>query len=302
MKTRDENQMMELLLGTAQSDDRVRAVLLHGSRANPNAPKDIFQDYDIVYAVRDIHSFKRNPQWVDCFGDRIMMQMPEDKELPPPSNNGCLVYLMQFTDGNRIDLTLIPIEKMEEHVGLDSLEVVLLDKDGVIDPLPASTDCNYWVQKPTEKHFHDLCNEFWWICLNISKGLWRGELPYVKFMVEQVNRNVLIQMLEWYVGTKTDFSVNTGKCGKYLERFLTESEWRAFEATYADADTERTWNALFTMCELFRQSAIHAADKMSFTYNFEEDRKVTAYLEHVRQLPKDASAIYEPDSYSFEIE
>jgi aminoglycoside 6-adenylyltransferase len=31
---------MDVILGVAQADERIRAVLLVGSRANPNVPKD----------------------------------------------------------------------------------------------------------------------------------------------------------------------------------------------------------------------------------------------------------------------
>lgn len=51
MKSRTETEMMNLILSTAKEDERVRAVILNGSRANPNLKKDIFQDYDIVYIV-----------------------------------------------------------------------------------------------------------------------------------------------------------------------------------------------------------------------------------------------------------
>ena len=47
MRTSDE--IIELVLGYAANDERIRAVGLNGSRTNPNAPKDLFQDFDIVY-------------------------------------------------------------------------------------------------------------------------------------------------------------------------------------------------------------------------------------------------------------
>ena len=37
--------MMDLNLGIAKDDDRVRAVYMNGSRTNPNVPEDLFQDY-----------------------------------------------------------------------------------------------------------------------------------------------------------------------------------------------------------------------------------------------------------------
>lgn len=48
---RSEEEMYRLILDTARKDSRVRAVYMNGSRTNPNAPRDILQDYDIVYVV-----------------------------------------------------------------------------------------------------------------------------------------------------------------------------------------------------------------------------------------------------------
>ena len=52
LNMRSERQMYDLILGFAKTDERVRGVILNGSRANPNAPRDKYQDYDIVYVVR----------------------------------------------------------------------------------------------------------------------------------------------------------------------------------------------------------------------------------------------------------
>ena len=41
---RTEKEMYGLIISIAQSDERIRAVYLNGSRTNPNVPKDIFQD------------------------------------------------------------------------------------------------------------------------------------------------------------------------------------------------------------------------------------------------------------------
>lgn len=54
---RTEQEMYDLILAAAQQDTRIRAVYLNGSRANPNVPRDMFQDFDVVYVVTDIASF-----------------------------------------------------------------------------------------------------------------------------------------------------------------------------------------------------------------------------------------------------
>ncbi len=49
---RTEKEMFGLILDTAREDERIRAVYLGGSRTNPNAAPDLFQDYDVVYIVK----------------------------------------------------------------------------------------------------------------------------------------------------------------------------------------------------------------------------------------------------------
>lgn len=39
---RTEKEMFDLILGVANRDNRVRAVYINGSRANPNVKNDIF--------------------------------------------------------------------------------------------------------------------------------------------------------------------------------------------------------------------------------------------------------------------
>ena len=112
---RSEQEMLDLILDTAREDERIRAVVMNGSRANPNAPHDRFQDFDIVYFVSDVEPFKYNYEWIKRFGEIMIMQMPEDMEDPPPQRHGSFVYLMQFTDGNRIDLGIDPIRHIPRN-------------------------------------------------------------------------------------------------------------------------------------------------------------------------------------------
>ena len=89
---RSQQQMMDLILEIARKDDRVRAVAMNGSRTNPAVPKDIFQDYDVVYLVTEMESFLNDPGWVDVFGERVIMQTPEAMTLLPP-RLGWEIYL-----------------------------------------------------------------------------------------------------------------------------------------------------------------------------------------------------------------
>ena len=127
---RSPKEMMSLILDVAARDERVRLVTLEGSRANRNIVPDRFQDYDISYFVTDMDSFVECDDWLEVFGRRIFMQKPEAMELFPPELGNWFSYLMLFADGNRIDLTLIPLEETEDYfVKSDGLVEVLLDKE-----------------------------------------------------------------------------------------------------------------------------------------------------------------------------
>lgn len=78
---RSEEEMMHLILQVAKDDERVRAVYLNGSRTNHNAPKDRFQDYDVVYVVTDTKPYYENHDWINHFGNVLYMQMPEYMDL-----------------------------------------------------------------------------------------------------------------------------------------------------------------------------------------------------------------------------
>ena len=57
-------------------------------------------------------SFTSDDKWLDIFGERLILQKPEDMELFPAVEKG-FSYLMMFTDDVKIDLTLLPLELID---------------------------------------------------------------------------------------------------------------------------------------------------------------------------------------------
>ena len=68
---RTDTEMMNLILQIAESL-QVEAVALSGSRVNPRAPKDEFQDYDVVYIVDDLEDLISDLSWLDQYGNRLI--------------------------------------------------------------------------------------------------------------------------------------------------------------------------------------------------------------------------------------
>jgi aminoglycoside 6-adenylyltransferase len=197
---------------------------------------------------------------------------------------------MQFVDGNRIDLTLYPLARLGE-LPRDSLSLILLDKDGVIPPFPPPDESDYLPQPPTAKQYADCCNEFWWVCPYVAKGLWRREIIYARFMLDQLLREQLEKMLAWHIGVQTQFTCNPGYHGKYFERYLEPELWDMLMQTYASPGYDQAWEALLAMCRLFRTVAVAVAAHFGFDYPHAYDEHVSTHLLRVRDLPGDAREI-----------
>ncbi|TGE35804.1 aminoglycoside 6-adenylyltransferase [Desulfosporosinus fructosivorans] len=289
---RTEQEMFDLILDIAKKDERIRAVLLNGSRTNPNAIKDIFQDYDIVYVVEKTKSFRNNKRWIDQFGERLYMQYPEENSYYQNDVENCYGWLIQFTDGNRLDLHVCTITHVLKDIKGDRLCKILLDKDKCLLNLEDATDEDYWVKKPTEFQFLDTCNEYWWCLNNVAKGLWREEIPYVMDMLNFTVRPQLLRLLGWKIGFETNFTVNVGKSGKYMYRWLEEEKWNAFLKTYSSGVVKDIWKAVFIMCDLFDGIAKEVSHIMNITYNEIEAINSLKFLKDVYLLPKNAKEIY----------
>ena len=77
---RSEKEMYDLILGYANADENIRAVILNGSRANPNRKPDPFNDFDIVYLVRDLTPCKEKAYYKD-FGEILVFERTDESEL-----------------------------------------------------------------------------------------------------------------------------------------------------------------------------------------------------------------------------
>lgn len=289
---RSEAEMLSLIRKTAEEDERIRAVYMNGSRTNKKIPKDIFQDYDIVYVVRETASFIAEKTWIDRFGERLFMQYPDDNPQEPGDRENRYGWLIQFADGNRLDLHVETIAHAVDHIAKDRLCEILLDKDGMLPAMPEATDEDYWVKRPSEVTYLCCCNEFWWCLDNVAKGLFREELLYVQDMVNFHVRKQLETVLAWKIGILTEFGVSIGKSGKYMHRWLSETEWQSYLSTYFRADVEEAWEAVMEMCTLFERTALFVGKELGYRYHEQEGTNCRSYLEHVRDLPKDAAEIY----------
>ena len=196
MKT--ESKMLGLIFQTAKVL-QIEAVAMSGSRTDPKAPKDEFQDYDVVYVVDDLDILTSNLAWLDQFGTRMIEQynVLGNRRL----------YLMLFEDGNRIDLTLCPKDHIQEWVDSEADYTVLKDEKGLFESYTTSPQ-RYWTNPASQTDFEKACNEFWWVSAYVVKGICRNQLIYATDHLYGICQQELLKILAWQVASARARSIS----------------------------------------------------------------------------------------------
>ena len=285
---RTESEMFDIIIRTAESDDRVLAAYLKGSRVNPNVPMDICQDFDIMYVVKETESFRMDLSWMGPFGKVILKQEQDDAfgygERLKIQNHYDETYswLLLFEDGNRIDIGVETLGAMQKGINRNKLFLPLLDKTGCLPQLPPPTDEEFYVRKPEESRFLGCCNELFWSLCDTAKGIYRDELPFAMTTYHMLAHNMLEVMLGWYIGSRTGFSVSCGKLNKYFKNYLPEEFYLLYTQTFTDSSYDHFWQAIKNSCQLFHESAILTASALGFTYPQSYEEGFMKYMEFLR--------------------
>jgi aminoglycoside 6-adenylyltransferase len=264
---RNEQEMMDLILTFAKDDDCIRAVTMEGSKMNKNVPVDEFQDFDITFIVKNMEKYKTNDNWLDVFGKRVIMQKPEAMPMFPPDwLDKChkFSYLMTFEDGNKMDLTLVPLTELNYYFEeADSLLKVLLDKDNICPLINEPSDIDFHVKKPSEDFLDNCCNEFWHLSTYVTKGLCRNEFLYAVKHLDLMREQMLV-MVSWEVGIETSFSLSVGKAYKYLNKYIAEETWETIIKTYKNDTIDAVWDSLITCCNLFQKVTNYVSKELKY--------------------------------------
>ena len=263
---RTETEMFDVILQTAKVL-QVDAVAMSGSRTNQKAPKDVFQDYDVVYIVENLDGLIADLSWLDQFGKRIIEQ-----EVILGHRR---LYLMFFEDGNRIDLTLCPKEHINEWVASEADYTVLVDEKGLFESYSPSPQ-RFWTSPASETDYEKTCNEFWWVSAYVVKGICRKQVSYATDHLYGICQQELLKILAWQVARDRGV-VDIGKNYKYLFQYLPTEKEKEFSALLDFSSLDQITQSFLATMEFFHQEAQSLAQKMGFKYEKEVAEKMMRY-------------------------
>jgi aminoglycoside 6-adenylyltransferase len=285
-----EAEVLARLVAWGEGRDDVRALVLTSSRARPDGPADVLSDYDVILFVADADAFARRDEWQSDYGPRFGWW----------SDEGALRGLATFfrgvvyEDGVKVDWSIWPAELLERVAAEpelpDVLDVgyrVLLDKDGRTAGWPPPTFHAHIPAKPTSAGYEALVAEFWWTTTYVAKALWRGEIVFAKWVLENDAKiGALRRLLEWRIEIDHDWSLRPGAYGRGLERLLPGDVWSELAATYVGTEVEDNWDALFGVSALVRRIATEVGEALGYRYPQELDDAAAEHVRTVRALPR----------------
>ena len=291
MSAGSEDSVIHTLIHWAERQPGVRAMLLTSSRAIPGAPADVFSDYDVILALRDVQPFYEERTWLEAFGPVLVVYRDA---LEPYYGSLKSCYVTQYENGLKIDFTLWPVETLERMAAdpqlpdeFDAGYRVLLDKDHLTDALKPPTYRAYIPTPPTEIEYLTAVEEFFHEATYLAKHLWRDDLMAAKHTLDHsMKQGYLLPMLEWRLEVDHDWALKPGLYGRGLKKRLSSDLWAELESTYAGAGLEQNWEALFRTIALFRKVAIEAGDRLGYAYPDDLDRRAVAYLQKVKSLDR----------------
>lgn len=262
--------MIALLQLFFNQQDDLLVFLMNGSRVNKVIPDDKFKDFDVAFFTNNISKYIENPSFIaKYFGEILIMTEPYSQhnlELFQDESDGKKYnYLIQFADGNRIDMNFFDIEYLNDFIESDSLTKVIADKTTSITKEIIPSDKDYWLKEPSSEIVNECIKEFWWVFLYVLKNIARKQ-----YLLAQKNliltRDHLIQMLAWQVGFEYGFDKSYGKEFTDITNYLAPKQVQLLVRTFNTADTDGVLTALQIMKELEEKTERVLADKLSIDF------------------------------------
>ena len=273
------------LISWSEKNEKIRGLILSGSRVAKDNKVDFLSDFDITVVVNDI-DFIKNDDWLNelqeywvCIHDGFDLL---GYEIP--------TRLVIFHDNLKVDFSFLKepfLDKMSSSRlfpdGFNSGYKILLDKDSTLNNLPAPTFKAFVLNKPSEADFNRNVNEFWFEVYHVAKYLTRNDLWVAKFR-DWSAKQFLLQMLQWHQGSKNNWDFSPKPDGKEMMNWLDTKILERINECFGGFEKESSWTVIENTTRLYRDVARQVSQTLNYHYNQRLDTNISEFIDKMKAI------------------
>ncbi len=269
------DDLLDRIVRWGVGDDRVRTLVLTGSRARGDA--DALSDHDVAVFATDPDALAADDGWYAAFAPMLVCL--------PLGDGGDAARLVIYEGGQKVDFSLLPVVDLDRLAGAallpdpyDRAYRVLLDKDGLAGRLPPAPGPAPALP-PTPMMFAAAVEEFWFEVWHVAKYLARGDLWHAKFR-DATAKELLLRMVEWHA-VACRGAADVHYLGLGMERWADPDAWRRLHDCFGRFDAADARAALFATAALFGDLSREVAVAIGVLYPQRVEDAVLAYANDV---------------------
>jgi aminoglycoside 6-adenylyltransferase len=270
-------QLEDQVIVWAETQPKIRAILVVGSRARRNHPGDEWADLDLMLFVTDFTEYLARADWLEEIG-RVWVYLPHQ------TGDGDPERLVLFEGGYKADFIFYTLAELQRLGQLHTLPdvyrrgyYIIVDKDGLAAQMSSPTFGPAAGVPPSVETFQLAVNTFWYGAVYVAKQIRRRELWIVKFR-DWTMKEGLLKMLEWHAHTLHGWDYDTWHDGRFLVEWTDVQTWEALQHAFGRFNALECWQTLLATMTLFRRLATETASRLDYSYPTELDEQITQYV------------------------
>lgn len=283
---RTEKEIIDNVIAVANNDSNVKAVI----QTDLLPVKEYLDKYSFYFIVDDVEKYSYDAAFENCLGDRILLYRG-DKNYPEMFPN-TKAHLMVFSGGETIVINAIDkdtfLDKYNGECKYDNVWIgdtfkKILDKENILPDIDRLEEKQtLFSGSPTDEEFKGSCQEFWWVLKTFAEYTLRKELPSAMFYLNMPVRDLLNQMLRWFIYLEKKCPVDMGILDSNFEKLLDEEYFALYKKTYPKAEYESIWEAYDAVVELWKKISGIVAKQCGYCYDEITERKMISFIQNLR--------------------
>lgn len=265
----------EKLLGYAQKDDDIRAVIAIGSSTRTDIPADEYSDLDLFIIT------KEPGKWFS--GEYPKLIGKTDISFIEPTLGGGKERRCIYDGDRDVDMIILTPEQfgaaLKEGVAgwvMNRGYNVLCDKDGFKALAGKYVKPEVSHREMAEDEFTNIVNDFFFHNIWACKKLLRGELWSAKMCIDGYLKERLLKMIEQYA--MANGTADVWHDGRFLDRWADDPVREELKSCFAHYDTADCKKALDSTHTLFAKLAADVAEKRGYRYPSEAEACAAEFL------------------------